>query len=55
MKTSLAILIALLTLTSCSLQKLMYSPGYSFMWNINKHNAPIQNATATNNNQIEES
>jgi hypothetical protein len=54
MKTTLTIIIALLTLTSCSVQKRMYSSGYNFTWNTNKHNTPKQNATATNNNQIEE-
>ncbi|MEQ1732042.1 MAG: hypothetical protein ABL940_00120 [Bacteroidia bacterium] len=54
MKTTLAVIVALLTLTSCSIQKRMYSPGYNFIWNTNKHNTPTHNTTAANNNQIAE-
>ncbi|MEQ1732041.1 MAG: hypothetical protein ABL940_00115 [Bacteroidia bacterium] len=52
MKTTLTITIVLLTLTSCSVQKRMYSPGYNFTWNMNKHNAPKSIITDTNSNKI---
>jgi hypothetical protein len=54
MKTTLTIIIALLTLTSCSVQKRMYSLGYNFTWNTNKNSAATHSTSATNNNQMKE-